>query len=292
MKRVLITGGSGFIGRNLTEYLNKQYSVFAPRHSELELLDRKSLCKYVMDNKIDYIIHAAIHVPSVNGINNEFDNDMLMFHNVVSMADRVDKIIYFGSGAEYDKKRNISLASEDEIGVFIPDTDYGRAKFEMNQIARDSSNIYNLRLFGVFGQYELWQIKFISNICCKALFDLPLSIRKDCYFDYLYIDDLCRITDWFLNNTTEYHDYNVCMGKEYLLSSLAELVLGVSKKELPVNIIDQSGYAMSYSGSSDRLANEITWIKDLQIEDGIKKLYDYYYKHIDLIDYEVLKGSR
>lgn len=43
MKKILLTGGSGFIGRNLREsFLASKYDISAPAHSELDLLDTQS----------------------------------------------------------------------------------------------------------------------------------------------------------------------------------------------------------------------------------------------------------
>lgn len=43
MKKILLTGGSGFIGRNLREsFLASKYDITAPTHSELDLLDTRS----------------------------------------------------------------------------------------------------------------------------------------------------------------------------------------------------------------------------------------------------------
>ena len=44
MKNILITGGSGFIGKNLREQLQGKYNIYAPSHSELELLDYDAPC--------------------------------------------------------------------------------------------------------------------------------------------------------------------------------------------------------------------------------------------------------
>ena len=46
MKRILLTGGSGFIGRNILESnLAEKYEIIAPRHCELDLLDDKYISR-------------------------------------------------------------------------------------------------------------------------------------------------------------------------------------------------------------------------------------------------------
>ncbi len=291
MKNLLITGGSGFVGRNLIEKLSVKYSVFAPTHAEVDILDYDILSSYIDKNKIDVIIHAAIHVPIVNGAENEFRNDMQMFMNLEKISHNIDKLIYFGSGAEYDKRYHIRDVREDDIGRNIPVSDYGLAKYTMNTIARRSENIYNLRLFGVFGKYELWQIKFLSNLCCKAAFDLPLTIRKDCRFDFLYIDDLIGIVDHFINSAPLYHDYNVCHGKSYLLSELADMVKSVCGKNLEVSLLSDE-LNLDYTASNGRLKSEVVDWHVTPMESAIERLYEYYSANKNLIDFDVLRNSR
>lgn len=292
MKKILLTGRSGFIGRNLYENFADKYEVFAPFHKELDLLDLSAVTKYIYDNRINIIIHTAIHIKEFNGSDKEFYNDMLMFLNIEKQSLYVEKIIYFGSGAEYDKKYHIQMVKEEQIGNTIPDNEYGLAKYAMNIIARESSNIYNLRLFGIYGKYELWDRKFISNLCCKAVFNLPLTIRRDCYFDFLYIEDLPAIVDWFCNHIPQYHDYNVCYGQQYLLSNFAEKVNKVSKKELEIKLINDNEYNLTYSADNTRLKREIPKITITPYEEAIKDLYQYYQNNKKLIDYTILEKSK
>ena len=53
MKRqnIFITGGSGFIGRNLKEYLQNKYKVFVPSHKELDLMMTDEVLDYIKDNR-------------------------------------------------------------------------------------------------------------------------------------------------------------------------------------------------------------------------------------------------
>lgn len=291
MKHILLTGGTGFIGRNLKEALQKDYLIFSPSHKELELLDETAVCDYVRKNQIDVIIHAAIHVPMINGQKQEYYNDMRMFLNLKKISTMVEKFLYFGSGAEYDKRYDIRMVQEEAIGESIPVTEYGLAKYTMNEIARQSDNIYNLRLFGIFGKYELFYLKFISNLCCKAVYDLPLSIRKDCWFDFLYIEDLPPIIKWFIENVPEWHDYNICSGQEYLLTKLADKVLVQSGKRLPVQLLcDERN--LDYSASNARLKKEILGLHITEMDRAIKALYSYYEGIKDKIDRNRLAESR
>lgn len=291
MTKILLTGGSGFIGRNLYEQLRDKYDILAPRHKKLDLLDFSSLQEFVKKNNIEVIIHSAVHVPAFNGTEKEFFNDMQMFWNLEKLSQDLDKIIYFGSGAEFDKRYDIRNVSESQFGASIPVSEYGLAKYTMNQFARRSSNIYNLRLFGVFGKYELWQIKFLSNLCCKAVYGLPLTVRKDCYFNFLFIDDLVKITDSFINKTPEYHDYNACHDNEYLLSDLAKMVVEVSGKDLDIVMLSDERN-LDYSASNKRLHGELPQLEITPMKRSLEMLYQYYSDNRGQIVFDVLKETR
>lgn len=293
MQRVMITGGGGFIARNLKEYLKDQYCVYAPTSKELDICDSEAVDKYIINNRIELVIHTA-HVNQKRremSPANEVEINLRMFFNLEKHSKNLDKIIYFGSGAEFDKRFDISMAKEEDFGKRIPDTPYGISKYTKTQIARGSDNIYNLRNFGVFGKYEDWKVYFISNLCCKALYDLPLTIRQDCLFDYLYIDDMCKVVEWFIENKPQYHDYNVCSGQPILLSEIAQCINKISGKELPI-VISKPGRNLEYTGSNSRLMNEYKELKLQSIEKSIKQLYTWYSKNIDTINYSILKETR
>lgn len=56
---IFITGGTGFIGRNLKEQLGDKYKIYAPSHQELELLDERKVSDYLKKHHFDVVIHCA-----------------------------------------------------------------------------------------------------------------------------------------------------------------------------------------------------------------------------------------
>ncbi len=284
MKRILLTGGNGFIGRNIKEQLSEEYEFFAPTSKELDLLDVQAIGAYLKKNNITDIIHSAIYNQKRRNVNAEIDLsvNLKMFYNLVEYVHHLDKMIYFGSGAEYDKRFPIHMVTEEEFGKRIPlMNDYGLSKYLMNLEARSSKNIYNLRLFGVYGKYEDAKTYFMSHLCQCALKEVPLLIRQECIFDFLDVDDLREPVKYFLENTPKYHDYNICSSEAIKLSEIAHIVNTISGKKLDIKFLKE-GVGLEYTGNNHRFCSEIKreWLVT-NIEQGIERLYYYYQKQFN-----------
>ena len=293
MKRILLTGAGphGFVGRNLAPALRERYEVFAPSSRELDLCDYDALARYVDERRIGTVIHGAVQNVTRVGYEDAMLHDMGMFFNIEKLSGQLDKVLYFGSGAEFDKRFPMERIREEELGRSVPADYYGLEKYAMALHARASRSIYNLRLFGIFGRYEEWQSKFISNLCCKAAYDLPLTVRQNCMFDFLYIGDLAPIVVWFLEHTPRYHDYNVCTGQPVDLVSIAKTVLEVSEKELPI-VVAREGWNLAYTADNGRLAEEMGGVRLRPMRDAVAELYEYYRAHRAEIPYDELRETR
>lgn len=288
-KRILVVGSNGFMGRNLKEFLEKEkdlYEIYAPTSNEFDVTDERAVKEQLEKQYYDNIIHAAVYNPRVGSNKDhskELDKNLRMFYNFERYQRLYGKMLYFGSGAEFDKRGEISMINEDDAGNGIPETDYGLYKYIINQSIQHSENIYNLRIFGLFGKYEDWKKTFISGACCKALKNLPITIRQNVYFDYLYIDDFCKIVKWFIDHDVKHREYNITSGKKIDLLTLAGIVKKVSDKKLPVYVCYE-GLANEYSASNQRLLNELGSFTFTPMEDAIRDLYIWYHNHEEDID--------
>lgn len=289
ISKILILGAGGFMGRNLKEFLEKKkdlYEIYAPASNEFDISDERAVNAQLKKHYYDVIIHAAVYNPRVGSNKDpskELDKNLRMFFNFERYQSFYGKMLYFGSGAEFDKSGEISMINEGGAGNGIPKTDYGLYKYIINKSIQHSNNIYNLRIFGLFGKYENWKKTFISGACCKALKGLPITIRQNVYFDYLYIDDFCKIIKWFIDHDAKHKDYNVTSGKKIDLLTLANIVKKVSDKDLPIYVCKE-GLANEYSASNQRLLNEMGGFAFTSIEDAIRDLYIWYQNHEEDID--------
>lgn len=288
-KRILITGGSGFVGKNLKEYFSDKYQLFVPTHKQLDLLDTEKVDRYISHNQIDYIIHAA----NIGGKRTDSSHEdiiganLRMFFNIVRQQNLVKKIIYFGSGAEFDKSGPINKATEEDLGERIPKDDYGFYKFVCARYVDNLSDgkIVCVRLFGVYGKYEDYFVRFISNAIVKNILLLSIDINQNVYFDYLYIKDLMKTVDYFMNHKTKYNIYNAVSGTKIDLITIASKINSLSPYKSKV-IIRNKGFNKEYTASNARLRREIEGFRFTTIDDGIKDLSNWYRKNIKLIDRE------
>jgi len=287
MERILLAGASGFIGKNLSQFLSQQYQLFSPSHKELDLLDTQKVNRYVITNHIDYIIHAA----KVGGtrdtlpLKDTLYLNLKIFFNLVKNEPRVKKIIYFGSGAEYDKSRPLKKVKEEDFNKRIPSDEYGFHKYICAQYLNNlkSQKIICLRLFGIYGPYENYLIRFISNTIVKNLCHLPIVINQNVYFDYLYVEDLFPIVNYFLDHKSRYRFYNITPDRKVDLVTIAQTVNKISPFRSKI-IIKHEGLNNEYSGSNYRLRREIRGLKFTPLLTGIQKLFLWYKSRLKILN--------
>lgn len=290
MKRILLTGGNGFIGKNILEsFLSQKYEIVAPRSFELNLIDTDCVDEYFRDKYFDVVLHAATKPGHRNAkdLTNLFESNVKMFENLVKHKDKYGKFINFGSGAIYNTSKDITNAKEDQRYDSMGEKDHDKCKFVIARKIDELDNFVDLNIFGIFGKHEDWEIRFISNAICKALYDLPITLKQNRRFSYLFVEDLMPILEFFIENNMRYKSYNIVPDEKTKLLDLAKLVHKISGKDIEIKVA-QEGYGLDYTGDNSILKSEFCNIKFTNQDKAISSLYNYYNNNLNLVDEKLL----
>lgn len=307
MKKVLVTGATGFIGRNLIERLmdlNYEIYVLSRKKSEnnfngsrikkiiyWEEIEEDDFFKLNYDelNKIDYCIHLAAYGVSSkeNNIQKMIDGNIKIFSKLLKFCNsfQIKKIINTGSGFEYGDKGRIKITEEEKLEPFSL---YGASKASTLMFGRIIASNYNikmvtLRFFNIFGVGESKNrlIPYvIENVVRRKETKLTPGMQER---DYLYIKDVIEAYAVVLEKDLFDNEiYNVCSG---IGISLKELIYKVVKVINPVEtklgfgvMPYRVGEAMYIVGDGTKFKNKTGWEPKYSIEEGIKEMYNDYIK--------------
>ncbi|MAF92839.1 MAG: epimerase [Bdellovibrionaceae bacterium] len=288
---LLITGASGFIGRNLREsFLRDEYELLCPSSKDLNLIDETSVAKYFSEHRVDYVVHSAC-MPGHRAAGNEgkvFYANTRMFFNLERQKHNYKRMLVIGSGAIYDNRNYRPKMKEEEYEEFLPVDEHGFSKYVCEKAIENSDNIIDLRVFGIFGKYEEFRIRFISNLICKALHSMPLTMNQNRKFDFLWIDDLIPVISKLLKkDSLKYKAYNVTPDSSESLLNIAEYIQSKINPRLEIQV-KQEGFGLEYSGLNHRLKSELPDWKPTDLHLAINLLIEWYEKGLEQFPREAL----
>lgn len=275
--KIFLTGGAGFIGRNIKEQLGHAYEIISPTHEELDLTDSQAVYDFLKSNPVDIVIHTA-NIGGTRKQQNVFGIthvNLKMFFNLVRAKPFFKRLINLGSGAEYNKQQPLVKIKETDFDSTVPNDEYGLYKYVCSQYAAKVDYITHLRLFAVFGKYEDYQIRFISNAICRALLQAPITMRQNLMFDYIFIDDFIRILERCIEKKPTETFINIGRGEAIDLKTLADKILREIGYEVPI-LISNKGWGKEYSCDTSRLKDLFPDISYMPIDFAIAQLVAYY----------------
>lgn len=273
--KILLTGSGGFIGKNLKFYLQGKHQLLTPRSFELDLTNKEAVKEYFKTNDIDFIIHCG----SIGGAREIADKDttiednLAMVDNILLNKKTETKIILFGSGAMYDKSRNLHKVKETEIGKFVPYDLYGKSKLLIYEKIKDRNDVLMLNIFACYG-YDEKETRFPSYAINQIIKGENININQNVIFDYLFVEDLEQIVEYFINNMPQDNIINITPTQSSSLLEIANIVKNISKKDININVLNPK-MNNEYTGDNSLLLKNYSKIKFTSLENGLKKLYEY-----------------
>ena len=252
---ILITGSNGFIARNISKKINKKHNVIQTNRKTLNVLDTKAVTSFLANNKVDVIIHTAVsggrRTKSVE-ISVLIDN-LTMFRNFLMNRDKFNALIHFGSGAEFDRRTDISVVKE---GTDANPVDYyGLSKKIINSEIKNTNNFFNLRVFGCFGIDEK-EDRFIRSAITNVKNGQKIKIHQNRQMDFISIDDLCLVVNYYIENyrkKTLPKDINLCYNGKMSLLDISNKINTLLEKPTKNVLIEKEGKDIDYSGDGTLL---------------------------------------
>ena len=269
--KCLVTGGDGFIGRNITKKLNcDSYDL----KSGKDILDKSKLKNAL--SGVDVVFHTAakISVPESQEQPEEYQKiNVQGTKNIAEMSDA--KIIFSSSAAvygEYDRK----VSEDDELN---PESNYAQNKIDGEKIVSDSGGI-SLRYFNVYGPGQSKEYAGVISIFIeRALRNEDIIIYGDGNQerDFIYVDDVVDANIAAMNYSGNEKIFNIASGNSIKIRELAEKIIelcGSNSKIL--NRKTRNGDIIYSCADVSKAKSELNWTAKIDLETGLKKTIEFF----------------
>jgi len=291
--KILITGGNGFLGSNLTKFFIKDHDVLViskNNNNLINILDKIQFINTIDQNKIinfspDVVIHCAWEggnsysdINNINQINNNIPLGIELLE-IISNLERKPKFIGFGTFVEY----GIIKQKATENTKANPINFYGAVKNAFKNISKIYCDQHNIswtwiRPCYVYGPGDV-NTRLIPSIINKLLNKQEVTLNScDTIIDYLHIDDFCTAIDEIIKHDLK-ETFNICSGEEYKLKDIIEFIFkNISSNVKPIfNPELDRKYSSKYiCGSNKRLKSKTNWVNKISIEKGLLQTIQYY----------------
>lgn len=294
--RILLTGGSGFIGRHVAARLRVEHEVLAPSHAELELSDAEAVRRWLSAHPVDAVVHTAAKPGHRNApdLTDLAEANLRQFFNLVRCRAGFGRFVVITSGATYGVQRSLAGVAEDVLGEEVPADGHGFSKYVEALWLGGDRDAVELRPFGVYGPGEDYAIRFISNACCKALHGMPVTLRQNRLLSYVWVADLAAAVEMAVESgpaALAPGAYNVTPFEPVSLAVVADIVVHASGRSVPV-VIAHGGLGLEYSGDGSKLAAAAPSLGFTSVEHGVDRLIAWYGARLADIDRSLLMMDR
>ena len=309
--RILITGGAGFIGANLTKYLLDQ-------GQEVVVVDnfssgqRKNIKEFLDHPKFKLIVHDIRKPLKLNGIDQIYhlaslaspdhylfdpvatlETNILGTKNILDLALENKAKILFTSTSEVYGDPQVHPQREDYFGNVNPigrRSCYDEGKRAAETLFMDYHREYRLdirivRLFNIYGpRMSMNDGRVISNFVFQTLNNEKITIYGDGTHtrSFMYIDDLLPALTKIMEQGEDMGPINLGNPEEKTILELAENVREIMKSKRDFNFIEVDLHAGRMDDPKvrcpdiHRAQSLINWTPKISLKNGLEKTIDYF----------------
>jgi dTDP-glucose 4,6-dehydratase len=319
MKKVLICGGAGFIGSNYTHFHVEKYPeekvfvldklTYAGHLENLEGLEKRNFAfvqgdiadkKFVEDlfekEKFDLVINFAAETHVDRSILNP---SLFVMTNIVGTQNLLDASRDTGV-SRYHQISTDEVYGDlgDTKGTFFvettplePNCPYAASKAAADLLVLSAYKTYEFpatvsRCSNNYGPYQYPEklIPYFFNLA-KAGKKLPvygdgLNVR-----DWLYVSDHCTAIDLIVRNGKLGDAYNIGGHNEKTNLEITYAILDFLGKDrnLIEYVEDRLAHDRRYAMNPTKIANELAWEPEIDLEKGLKMTFDWYEKNANWV---------
>jgi nucleoside-diphosphate-sugar epimerase len=302
MKRVVLTGATGFVGANLTRRLlsdgHEVHLLIRPESDlwrlegldtpihRLSLQDATAVEKTILEVKPDWIFHLAAY----GAYSWQKDLQRIVDVNVVGTSNLVqscvnagfESFVNAGSSSEYGFKDH--PPQEDEF--IDPNSHYAITKATSTHFCRHTAkthdlNIITLRLYSVFGPYEDSGRLMPTIIRHGLQGKLPPLVDPNIARDYIYTED---VNDAFikcaeLQSHTRGAVYNLGTGVQTSIAEVVEVarrLMNISEEPVWGTMPNRSWDSSVWVSNSSKIRETLNWKPKFNFESGLKEMISWF----------------
>ena len=302
--KVLLTGGSGFIGQHVTQVLLDEglhvrvFDLLPPSHPHVEsvqgdILDTAKLERAALG--CDAIVHLAAQVSVSHSVEYPEEthlNNVVGTQNVLSCAvqSNIKRIIIASSAAVYGNENRLPL-KEETVGTIQSPYAHSKAENELQVLkARNEGlEVVALRFFNVYGPHQSISggysavIPSLINCIMKGIQPTVhgngLQTR-----DFVHADDVAASISTFLHaewSNVESHVYNVATQSQVSIIELIDIITQICletktiQHQLPPLFRDvRSGDIEHSMANISKITAHLGWRPTISIHEGLRDLIE------------------
>ena len=296
--KILVTGGAGFIGSHIAEYLVQRgddvtvldnlntgkKDNLAKINDKInfvngDIRDYKLLEKLVNDTSSVFHEAALASVQQSFNMKDEyFDVNVNGTENILKLGKEYGfKIVYASSSSVYGNPKKIPIKEGDDRKPINP---YAQTKLEGEYLAKKYSEIgvsvIGLRYFNVFGSRQSIEYAGVIKLFLEKIKQkMPPKINGDGLQtrDFVHIDDIVKANILAMDSDIKHEFFNVGTGNSISILDLANVVINASGLSLePIHGPELSGDVRATQGDITLIRKLLNWEPKMRLSDWLTKI--------------------